>query len=173
MSDLIRIASGTVLPSTLLSTASYLVSNWTRQADMSASDYWSCSQPENAELKQEFRPGLEVGSGKFYGKVSGILEFYDTTEDMRHYIFETIMSSQPVAPVTVYAHHVYDGYQVYTGELVTPLAIGADSSYSRFSDAHYINVQYLFRRGTRTSYYLTQENGSYILQENGDKIILE
>lgn len=173
MSDLIRIANGTVSPSTLLATASYLVSNWTRQTDMTAGDYWSCSQPEEGELKQEYRGGLEVGSGKFYGNVSGIFEFFILTEDMRQYIHSTIMNNQPVAPVTVYAHHAIDGFQVYQGELLTPYAANAESSYSRFDDAYYTNNQYLFRRGSRVSDYLLLEAGDFILLESGDKILLE
>lgn len=174
MSSLIRIAAGTVTENDLMNTSSYLVENWTRQTDMSTSDYWSCSQPEGGEFKQEFRAGLEVGSGKFYGLVSGILEFFVMTEDMRQYVHETIMSSKPIAAVTVYAHHAIDGFQVYQGELVTPFAANSEASYSRFDDAYYTNNQYLFRRGTRISNsYLVLSTGDYLLLSTGDKVIVE
>jgi len=173
MSDSIRLAAGTVSAATLLGSSSYLVINFPRQTDMSASVDWRSSQPEFG-VSQEYVAGLEVGSGKFYGGVSGILEFYYMTEDMRQYIHATIMNNSPIAPVTVYLHHPLDGFQVYQGELVTPFAANAETAYSRFNDAVYSNNQYLFRRGTQVSTSdLLLESGDVVLLESGDNILLE
>ena len=75
MSSLIRIASGNVSAFDLLNTASYLVTNWPRQTDQSTGIDWSATQPEFG-VTSEFAAGLEVGSGNFYGKVSGIIDFF-------------------------------------------------------------------------------------------------
>lgn len=150
MSNLIRIAAGNITANDLLTTSSHLVSNWTRQTDMSAAVQWRSSQPEFG-VTQEFAAGLEVGSGKFYGKMSGVIEFFYLTEDMRQYIHNTIMASSPIAPITAYLHHPLDGFQAYQGELVTPFAANAETNYSRFDDSIYNNNQYLFRRGTQVS----------------------
>lgn len=173
MSDSIRLASGTLTANDLLTTSSYLVNNWTRQTDMTAGVQWRCSQPENGVM-QEMASSLESGSGKFIGLVSGVLEFFYMTEDMRQYVHTTIMGSSPVALVTAYLHHPIDGFQVYQGELVTSFAANAETSHTRFSDAIYTNNQYLFRRGTQvTTSELLLESGDFMLLETGDKILLE
>lgn len=150
MSDLIRLAAGTIAAATLTSTSSYLVTNFPRQTDMPVSVYWSTSQPEIG-VQQQVRNSLEVGSGGYYGKVSGIIEFFILTEDMRQYLYTTIMGSSPIAAVTAYLHHPVDGFQVYQGELLTPYAANAETSYTRFNDDFYTNNQYLFRRGTKVT----------------------
>lgn len=151
MSDLIRIAQGHVSAYTLLTTDSYLVSNWARTSDMKSHISWRCSQPEGGELRTEFVQGLGVGTGGFYGGYSGILEFMLLTPQMRNYIEETLLYDAGISAVTVYAHAPHfgdnEGFAVFQGELVSPYAINAEGSYSRFSDRHYTNNQYLFRRG--------------------------
>jgi len=171
MSRLIRLWNGTISENDLLNTSSYLVTSYTRQTDMAAATQWQASQPEFG-VTQELAAGLEVGSGKFYGGVSGIIQFFYLTEDMRQFIDDNIMSNAPIAAVTAYLHHPIDGFQVYQGELVTPFAANAETSYTRFSDAIYSNNQYLFRRGTKISdSYLIDESSNFIVDEDGNKII--
>lgn len=167
----IRLWNGTISENDLLNTSSYLVSNWTRQTDMSAGVQWRCSQPENGVM-QEMASSLEKGSGKFIGQVSGVIDFFYMTEDMRQFVHDTIMGSSPVSLVTAYLHHPLDGFQVYQGELLTPFAANAETSHTRFSDAIYTNNQYLFRRGTRISdSYLIDENSDFLVDELGFKFI--
>ena len=173
MSNLIRLVSGVVSAYTLLNTPSSLVENFPRQTDMTPAVSWSASQPEFG-VQQQIRTGAEIGSGGYYGKLSGVLEFFILTEDMRQYLHNTIMGGKPIASVTAYLHHPVDGFQVYQGELLTPYAANAETTHTRVNDDYYTNNQYLFRRGTKvTISYLLQENGDYLLQENGDRIVLE
>ena len=175
MSSSIRLANGTLTANDLLTTSSYLVSNWTRQTDMmvSAAIQWRASQPENG-VTQEMASSLEKGSGKFIGLVSGTIEFFYMTEDMRQYVHNTIMGGSPVSLVTAYLHHPLDGFQVYQGELLTPFAANAETPHTRFSDEIYTNNQYLFRRGTQvTTSELLLESGDFMLLETGGNILLE
>jgi hypothetical protein len=171
MSYDIRIGAGDIPAYTLLTDDSYKVVNWTRQADMTPADQWLAVQP-NPPLLQTFVPSLELGSGDYYGKFASQIEFTYLTEDMRQYIFNTIMGGKPVAKVTVYLEHPTNGFSVYTGQLVTPYAVGG--AFDRFDSNIYTSNVYPFQRGTlKTISYLLQENGDYLLQENGDRIVLE
>ena len=173
MSTSIRLAAGDITAYNLLNTSSYLVTNFPRQTDMDAVDQWLAVQP-NPPLLQTFVQSLEVGSGGYYGKFATQIEFTFMTEDMRQYIYSTIMSSKPVAKVTAYLEHPTNGFGVYTGELVTPFAANSEGGFNRFDETMYTSNVYIFRRATlKTISYLLQENGDYLLQENGDRIVLE
>lgn len=170
MSDLIRLASGIVTAHTLLNTSSYLVTNFPRQTDMTASVSWTATQPENG-VQQQVRTGAEIGSGGYYGKVSGVIEFFILTEDMRQYLHNTIMGGKPIASVTAYLHHPVDGFQVYQGELLSPYAANAETSYTRVNDDYYSNNQYLFRRGTKVELSVWQLNDDSVWTWNDDSVI--
>ena len=150
MSLSIRLWNGTITANDLLTTSTYLVSNWTRQTDMSASIQWRCSQPENG-VTQEMASSLESGSGKFIGQVSGTIDFFYMTEDMRQFVHNIIMGGSPVSLVTAYLHHPLDGFQVYQGELLTPFAANAETAHTRVNNDIYTNNQYLFRRGVQVN----------------------
>lgn len=171
MSYDIRLWNGDITAYDLLNTDSYKVTNYTRQTDMTPSIQWLAVQP-NPPLVQPFVQGLEVGTGKLYGKFASAIEFPMLTEDMRQYIDTNILGSNPIAKVTAYLEHPLNGFGVYTGELASPFVAGG--TFNRFDKNIYTNVVYPFRRATlKTISYLLLENGDYWLLENGDRIILE
>lgn len=177
MSDLIRIAPGTITAYALLTTDSYLVSNWTRVSDMGIADEWSATQTDNPML-QEHVPSLEVGAGGFYGKHSGIITFSLLTPLMRDYLENTLLGGNGIAAVTAYLHSPRigdnNGFAVFQGEMISPYAVNAESSFRRFSDHYYTANDYIFRRGRLvTVSYLLLESGDYLLLETGDKLALE
>jgi len=173
MSDLIRLASGDVTAYDLLNTSSYLVINFTRQSDMSASDYWSATQPDKM-VQAEFVGGIELGSGGYYGGYSGDVQFFILTPNMRSYLHTTIMASKPVAKVTMTLYNPIDGLSVYTGELVNPYALNAVTEYTPSGYDYTFSNIYRFRNGTRkTVSYLLLENGDNILAENNALVTLE
>jgi hypothetical protein len=165
-------ATGTVTAYDLLNTSSNLLSNWTRQSDQTVD--WIATLPEFG-MRRPLAGGLDIGSGKFTGLYSAIIEFPFLTENMQQYIHTTLMEDSPIAIVTVYA---YDDYaraaSVFTGELVAPYAANSEQSYSPFGSSLFTNNQYLFRAGTKiTVSNLLLESGDYLLLENGNKISLE
>lgn len=174
MSELIRLGAGQIAAFDLLNTSGYLVSNFPRQSDMVASQYWSASQP-NKMLLRETRPSLGRGGGNYYGGFSGAFNFFMLTEDMRHYIHNTIMGGKPYATVTVYMQTtVDDGFQVMVGELVNPFATNAESDYETFGYEMTHTNSYLFRRGRIiTEEALLLEDGTELLLEDGTPILLE
>jgi hypothetical protein len=121
---------------------------------MSSSVSWSASQPELG-VQSEFVAGLGKGTGGFYGGFSGVVEFFILTPMMRNYLESTLLGGNGIATVTAYLHNPRyadnDGFAVYQGELTSPYAANAESSYTRFNDFAYTNNQYLFRRGSITS----------------------
>jgi hypothetical protein len=145
MSDLIRIAPGLVTAYDLLNTDSYLVKNWARTSDMlNTSRVWSASQPEKP-LERETVKGLGLGTGAFYGGYSGTFNIFVATPLMRQYLFETVMQSRPVAPVTVYmqaSQTAFDDseFAVLYGEIERV-------DYTRFNDRLFHTIQFEFRRG--------------------------
>lgn len=151
MSDeLIRIAPGQVTAYELLTTDSYLVSNWPRTSDMPADLHWQASQPEKG-LQQELVTSLGRGGGGYYGSYSGLISFFILTPFMRQYLFETIMQSSPVAMITAYLHTPNDAYdfdemQVVYGEMLSPIASNAESDYARFTNRIYHTLQYPINR---------------------------
>jgi hypothetical protein len=172
MSRLIRLGAGNISAYDLLNTDSYLVTNFTYQSDMGNSIEWLCVQ--NTVLLQERRQGLEIGTGGYYGKPSCQIEFPSLTSLMRQYIDTEIMSNKPIAQVTMYLDHPINGFGVYTGELVSPFAVDAETTFDRYDSTYYNNNQYLFRRATEnTTSELLLESGDFILLESGDKILLE
>lgn len=171
MSDLIKIANGSVDAIDLDST--FLVINFTRQTDMKSGDAWLASQPEFG-VEAELVNSIELGSGDFYGGVSGIISFHILTEDMRQFIRSTVLGGSPISIVTVSLHDPQLGQTIYEGELVSPFATNRAASYVRFDEAYYYNVEYLFRNGqVRTVSNLLLETGDVILAENGDTLALE
>lgn len=153
MSRLIRIAAGAIDAYDLLSTDSYLVSEWARLDDMPSSVSWSASQPELGLLTEHVQ-GLGKGTGGFYGDASGIIEFFVLTPYMRDYLENTLLGGNGIAPVTAYLHNPRfadnDGFAVYQGVLLSPYLANADTAHTRFNDKIYTNNQYLFTRGTLT-----------------------
>lgn len=174
MSNLIRLAAGTVTAFDLLNTASYLVTNWARQADMDAADSWQALQPEQG-LRSEYVASIELGSGNLYGGYSGVLEFFMLTEAMQQYIHTNILSGKPVAKVTAYLYNDFTrAWGIYVGELLSPHVANAESEYGVFGQARFWNNQYLFRNGvSATISYLLLESGDVILTESDDSLILE
>lgn len=168
MSERIRLAAGQVTAYELLSNDDYLVNNFPRQADMTASVLWRASQPDKM-LMQELRPSLGRGGGNFYGNYSGELAFYRLSEDMRQYLYTTIMSSKPFATVTVYMATTLSGFQVMVGELVAPFASNADTDFSTMGYEHTHSNVFTFRRGRilTVSNLLLGDGESYLLLGNG------
>lgn len=159
----IRIAPGQVSAYDLLNTDSYLVSNWPRTSDMSPSIQWSAAQPDKP-LEREEVASLGIGGGGFYGKYSGTFNIFRATPLMRQYLFETIMQSKPIAPVTVYmqtsqAAFEDTEFQVLYGEIQRV-------DYVRFNDEHFHTIQYEFRRGT------VVENNILLLGNGTDSLLL-
>lgn len=154
MSRLIRIAAGAIDAYDLLSTDSYLVSEWARLDDMPSSVTWSASQPELGLLTEHVQ-GLGKGTGGFYGDASGIIEFFILTPYMRDYLENTLLGGNGIATVTAYLHNPRfadnDGFAVYQGVLLSPYLANADTAHTRFNDKMYTNNQYLFTRGTLTA----------------------
>lgn len=154
MSQLIRIASGAVSAYDLLNDENSLVINWTRYDDMPTAVYWSASQPEFG-VQAEFVAGLGKGTGGFYGGYSCVLQFFLMTAQMRDYVENTLLNGNGIGRVTAYLHNPRftdnDGFAVYQGELVSPFAANAESTYTRYGEKLYSNNQYLFRRGTLVS----------------------
>lgn len=152
--DLIRLAQGHISAYDLLSNDDYVVLNWIRTADMSSELHWMATQPEIG-VQAEFVPSLAVGSGNFYGGYSGVVEFFILSPLMRDYLEETFLDDKGVAAVTAYLHDPRSGsnsgYRVFQGELISPFSLNAETTYTRFSDNTYANVQYLFRRGLPVS----------------------
>lgn len=172
MSYSIRLGAGNIPAYTLLNDDSYLISNWTRQTDMTPAVYWLATQPDQPVL-QEFRNSLEVGAGRYYGRFATALTFWILTEDMRQYIDTNIMNGNPTAQVTAYVEHPINGFGVYVGELVSPYTANT-ATFTRFDQNIYTGNTFVFRRASlKTITYLLQENGDYLLQENGDRIVLE
>lgn len=152
MSDsYIRIASGLKTAYQLLTTDSYLVTAWTRTSDMlNKSLQWSASQPDKG-LQAEIVPSLGIGGGGYYGFYSGTINIFIATPDMRQYLFETLMGSNPIAAVTAYLHvpnggYEFDEMQVVYGELVWPMASNAETEYTRFNNHIYHTITLTLRR---------------------------
>jgi hypothetical protein len=177
MANEIRIAAGTVDAYDLLSTDSYLVSEWTRTSDMPPSVQWSATQPDKGVLG-EFIAGLGKGTGGFYGGVSGVIEFFLLTPLMREYLETTLLGGNGIATVTAYLHNPRlgdnSGFAVYQGELLSPYIANSEAEHTRFNNVMYSNNQYLFKRGELvTISNLLLESGDYLLLETGDKLSLE
>jgi hypothetical protein len=147
MSDQIRLAAGFISANALLTDSNTLVTNFPRQTDQPGAIDWFAVQPEFA-IQTQVRRGLEVGTGKRVGKLSGTIEFFELTVLMRQYIRDTIMNGKPNAPVTMYIANAEDGFGVYQGELTTSYTTNSDITYQRYDDNQNHNVQYAFRRGT-------------------------
>ena len=174
MSDLIRIGAGTITAYDLANTASYLVTNFTRQTDMTASDQWQASQPDKG-LRSEYVSSIELGSGNLYGGYSGVIEFFHLTELMQQYIHTNILSDKPVAKVTAYLYNDFTrAWGAYVGELVSPHVANAEAEYTVFGRERYWNNQYVFRNAVlATVSNLLLETGDVILTESGDSLALE
>lgn len=173
MSDQIRLAAGLISANALLTDSSTLVTNFPIQTDQPLGFEWFARQPELA-IQLQLRRGLEIGSGKRVGKLSGPIEFDVLSILMRQFIRDTIMVGRPNAPVTMFIASAEDGFNVYQGELTTSYATDSNITYQRFDDDQNYNVQYMFGRGVvvETSELLL-ESGDFILLESGDKILLE
>lgn len=172
MSNLIRLAAGQVTAFDLLNTDSYLVSNFPRQSDMTASHYWSASQP-NKMLMREQRPSLGIGGSRYVGGYFGELSFFHLTEDMRQYLDTGIFGGNPSARVTVYMATTLNSFQVLTGELTNPFSLNAESDFetSGYENTH-TNVC-LFSRGTILDISnLLLMTGDNLLLMSGEKLAL-
>lgn len=145
MSSLIRIAAGQVGAYALLNTDSYLVSNWTRPNDMLNTPYvWSASQPDKP-LDREVVAGLGIGTGGFYGGYFGAFNIFLATPLMRKYLFETIMQSKPIAPVTVYMQASNSAFE--SAEYLVLYGEMQRRDYVRFNDDLFHTIEFDFRRG--------------------------
>jgi hypothetical protein len=166
--DNIRLASGTVTAYTLLTTSSYLVTNWTRVSDMPASIDWLASQPEYGAARR-FVPSLAVGSGKRVGKFNTVLSFFQLTTGMRNYIEHTLLSSNGIGAITCYIHLPEDEnvFAVCTGELVSPYHADSDLTYTRVNDELDVNVQYGLRRLTISTIEVLSTAANTVLSANG------
>ena len=163
--QVLRMASGEVTAYALLNTDSYVIADWTRQADQTYVD-WVAVMPEKG-MTAPFVGGIELGSGIQYGNYSGVIEFVYLTENMQQYLVTNILNSKPVEVVTVYAYDDFTrALAVFVGELVSPHMANAESSYSPFGHKQFTNNQYVFRGGTKKSV-------SYLLLENGDNLLTE
>lgn len=171
--DNIRIATGHIGAYDLSNTAAHLVINWSRTSDMTASDHWHATQPDQG-VQRIHRRSREIGAGGFYGGYSGILEFFALTTEMIEYIEGTILGGNGISKSTIFVRVGKQSYKYFQGELVSPFALDAGSDYTPAGEAYTTNTQYLFRRGTElTVSNLLLESGDLILLENGDNIALE
>lgn len=171
--QVIRMASGEVTAYALLNTDSYVIADWTRQADQTYVD-WVAVMPEYG-MRAPFVGGIELGSGIQYGNYSGVIEFVFLTENMQQYININILNSKPVEIVTVYAYDDYTrALAVFVGELVSPHMANAEGSYSPFGHKQFTNNQYLLKSATKKSIsYLLAETGNRLVTEAGIPIALE
>jgi hypothetical protein len=146
--EITRIAFSDITAYALLNTSSYLLTNWTRQSDMSAAIQWKASMPEFG-MRRNWQGGMELGSGAFNSPYSGVIDFFILTPLMQDYL-NTQMSDKGAAVVTLLA---YDDYtrttEVFGGELVSPHVLNADGAYSPFGATTFSNNQYGFFGGTR------------------------
>lgn len=169
MSNLIRLGAGIMGANALLATDSYLITDWTRTADMSASDEWFATEPEKG-MRSEHVASLELGVGGFYGNYSGMIEFVMLTPLMRDYIEGTVLGGIGIGVVTAYLHNPRDPYEmdVFRCEMVSPLVLGNDE-YERWDNNRYWNVRYALRRATVQPLFLLQVGTtSQILSSDGD-----
>lgn len=169
-----RLASGAITAYALLNTASYVIADWTIQADQSAAIQWQAALPEFG-MRSQFQGGLELGSGRRVSPYSGVLEFFLLTANMQQYIYTDILNSKPVELVTFSA---YDdetrAVAVYTGEMVAPYFANAEATYTPNGHRVFSNNQYLLRGCTKlTVSNILLESGDYLLLESGDNISLE
>lgn len=171
--DNIRLATGHIDAYDLANTDSHLVTNWTRTNDMTASDHWHATQPDQG-VQRIHRRSREIGAGGFYGGYSGILEFFTLTTGMIEYIEDTILGGNGISKATIFVRIGKQSYKYFQGELVSPFALDSESDYTTAGETYTTNTQYLFRRGTEvTVSNLLLEIGDLILLENGDNIALE
>jgi hypothetical protein len=176
MTDSIRLAAGTVTAFDLLTTDSYLVTQYTRTSDMTPAMHWLATQPEGAELKRQWRGGFEVGSGNWYGGFNGALVFSILTIGMRDTIENTLLGGKGVAKVTAYLHAPQAAQSqemiVVLGELVSPFRQESDT-YTYFDGKLYHTVRYDFRRGSEvTLQVLATEDDNILTTESGAWIVL-
>lgn len=166
----IRLASGIVAPNTLLTTDSYLVTNWSRVSDMPASIDWTVSQSDKG-AQRRFSPSLSLGSGKRLGKYSTLLSFFQLTTLMRSYIEDTILSGNGIGVVTAYVATPNDSevFAVYTGELTSPYHLESDLSYTRVTDELDVNVQYQLSRLTLTTISVLSVGSNMVLVDELDR----
>ena len=169
MSDTIRIAPGHVSAATLLTTDSYVVSNWTRVSDMSSSVAWEVEQRDPP--LQAHVPSLGVGGGQFTGSYACTFGFLKMTPLMRDYMENTLLSGNGIAAVTVYIANPRDPdvWGVYQGQLVSPLQIGGDFGYFDENTTH--EMGYRFNRGIKQTINVLA-SGSAALLSGGNYIIL-
>lgn len=146
MSRLIRLTEGEIAANTLLSTSSYLVTNWARTADMGAADSWLAVQPEQGLVREQVQ-SLEVGAGGYYGRYSGVLEFFQLTTQMRDYIEDTILNGRGIGKISAFLHTPKSPFEmdVFWGQMISPFRTG-NTDYFRYSDGRYWNVQYVINR---------------------------
>lgn len=144
-----RLAPGEVTAYDLLNTASYVIANWTRTADMTPADDWLALMPEFG-MRAEWAGGIERGSSAAVSPFSGIVRFFALTEGMQQYVHSTILNSKPLALVTLLA---YDDYtrqrEVFTGELVSPHFANSEAAYAPVGHAYLYDNDYLFRAGIK------------------------
>ncbi len=148
MSTLLRLASGhAISKATLLATSSYLITNWTRTADMTSADEWLAVEPERG-MRQDHVQSVALGTGGWYGNYAGELEFLVLTPLMRGYIEGTLLANVGIGLVTVYMSNARDTSQLsaFRAVMVSPFANGNDA-YERWDDNRYWNVRYTINRG--------------------------
>lgn len=168
-----RLASGAITAYALLNTASYVIADWTRQADQLTID-WLATLPEFG-MRTQWQGGIELGSGRRISPYSGVLEFFLLTENMQQRIYTDILNSKPVELVTFSA---YDdetrAVSVYTGEMVAPYFANAETTYTPNGHRISSNNQYALRGCTKIAVdYLLTETIVILQTESGVDIALE
>lgn len=142
-SAIIRIAPGIVSKSTLLSTSSYLVENFTTFADTPNGREWQAWMDSDLQSGDIVR-GLD-GSGGKHGYYSGAITFAIMSPYMIWWFYQTIMQAQYVNDVTV---HVRDALFDETSLVVKMIFPTSFSDVgSRFNETVWHTVNFPFDTG--------------------------
>lgn len=143
--DLIRIATGHITKSAILSSSDYLVSNFTTQSD-SKSPYWLAyidGAMSNGTIVQSIS-----GNGGLYGKYSGTITLAVFSPDMLQYFFDTVMNGQYIAPVTLYCFH--PRYKEVAIQCYLKWFDNIANNGTQQTDTDYTNVVMTWNRGVIT-----------------------